>query len=116
MNLHSLRYPRAAAKASSTLLRRVCQRSRATPGNEAGRLIQRPDSLHAAVDAAYTGDAGAAKEGLDRVVDDLARLRKPAIAGSTEEMNTELLPGVSNAIDQIGKAIQQLRLLRDAGK
>jgi len=111
MNLHPLRYPRAAAKASSTLLRRVCQRSRATPGNEAGRLIQRPDSLHAAGNSDRSPRTWPVNSRLSNSA--FARLTPltPATRGSEE-----LLPGVSNAIDQIGKAIQQLRLLRDAGK
>jgi hypothetical protein len=70
-------------------------------------------------DRAYIGDARAAKESLDRVVDDLARLKamRPAVAIGNEAMipnvKPELLPGVSDAINQIGKAVQILRLARD---
>lgn len=73
-------------------------------------------------DPAYIGDAGAAKEALDRMVDDLARLTRmrPAAAVSNEALipnaKPELLPGVSDAINQIDKAVQLLRLVRDGDR
>jgi hypothetical protein len=73
-------------------------------------------------DPTYIGDAGAAKATLDEVVDELARMRKmrPAVAVINDAMipnaKPELLPGVSDAINQIGKAAQLLRLVRDGGR
>jgi hypothetical protein len=73
-------------------------------------------------DVTYVGDAGAAKVALDRVVDQLARLRRigPAAAVSNEAMlptvNPQLLPGVSEAINQIGKAVEVLQFVRNSGR
>jgi hypothetical protein len=70
-------------------------------------------------DPAYVGDAGAAKNALDVVVEDLARLSRmrPAVVAQNEgripSAKPELPPGVADAINQIGKAVQILRLARD---
>lgn len=69
--------------------------------------------------ATYDGDAAKAKKALDTVVDDLAKLseKRPAVANASEpirpNVRPELLPGVSDAIGQIGKAVEILRIARD---
>ncbi|HEV7613317.1 MAG TPA: hypothetical protein VGO37_15665 [Steroidobacteraceae bacterium] len=71
-----------------------------------------------AADVTYVGDAGAAKVALDNVVDELVQLgrNEPDPAGSRPTYNPELLPGVSDAINQIGKAVELLQFVRGSGR
>jgi hypothetical protein len=64
-----------------------------------------------AADATDTGKSGEAKLALDKLVEELVRLgqNEPAPTGSRPTFNPELLPGVADAINQIGKAIELLR-------
>jgi hypothetical protein len=102
-----LRTARQLLKISATSTAAVAHRLEVIEGN------LYPD------DPTYTGDAGVAKNALDIIVEDLARLRKmrPAVAINNEALipnvKPELLPGVADAINQIGKAVQILRLVRD---
>ena len=85
---------------------------------DAARRIEVIEGQLCAADATYVGDAAAAKVALDDVVDELVRLgqNEPAPAGSRPTFNPELLPGVADAINQIGKAVELLRSVRDSGR
>jgi hypothetical protein len=83
-----------------------------------GRRIEVIEGQLCAADATCVGNAAAAKVALDDVVDELVRLGQnaPAPAGSRPTFNPELLPGVSDAINHIDKAIELLQLVRDRGR
>ena len=83
---------------------------------DAARRIEVIEGELCATDATHVG-AAASKVALDEVVNELVQLAKnePAADGTRPTFNPELLPGVSDAINEIGKAVELLRAVRDSG-
>ena len=84
---------------------------------DTARRIEVIEGELCAADVTHIG-ASAAKVALDDVVEELVRLGKnePAPAGSRPTFQPELLPGVSDAINEIGKAVELLRFVPDRGR
>ena len=81
---------------------------------DTARRIEVIEGELCAADAPYVDAVAAAKVALDEVVDELVQLGKnePAADGSRPTFQPELLPGVSDAINEIGKAVELLISVR----